>query len=86
MLFFWFLANTQDKADKVSGYALSFATNNVAGVLSVEPIDGEFLKNIPLVNIDRFPGKHEYAVLGTIFRVACFQWKQFLPEIRKILW
>lgn len=65
---FLFLANTQDKADKVSGYALSFASNNVVGVLSVEPIDGEFLKDIPLVNIDHFPGKHEYAVLGDNFQ------------------
>lgn len=62
------MANTQDKADKASGYALSFATNNVAGVLSVERIDGEFLKNIPLVNKDRYTGKHEYAVLGDDFQ------------------
>ncbi|RPA56953.1 LacI family transcriptional regulator [Aerococcus agrisoli] len=62
------LANTQDKTDKVSEYALSFASNNVAGVLSVEPIDGDFLKNVPLVNLDRVPGKHEYAVFGDDFQ------------------
>lgn len=62
------LANTQDMESKVAEDAQSFASNNISGVLSVEPLESASLSGIPVVHFDRVVGKHEYAVLGDDFQ------------------